>query len=157
MLHQAITKRLIGLRPKSRDTHVAIAINPDRTLLILKVDSNVFKGRGTTLKLKLKNFRSEDDVKVTLMFGAANLAERQNLLWKDEHDIKDVALKTAEAFKMVMKDNLLLAELGTLIPFSPHSPNNDSAQAARVSRASTDDPLTRDLLKGKGKDWGVDG
>lgn len=150
-------KRLIGLRPKSKDTHVAIAINPDKTGVILKVDSNVFKGRGTTLKLSLKKFGGEREIKNTLMFAAANLAERQNLLWKDEHDIREVALKAAEAWDMLSKDNLLLAEIGTLIPFAPHSPDNDPALAARVSRASTDDPLTRDLLKGKGKDWGVEG
>lgn len=149
-------RRLIGIKPKSKDTHVAIAINRDKTGVILKVDSNVFKGRGTTLKLNLKKFRSERDIKNTLMFAAANLAERQNLLWKDEHNIREVALKTAEAWDMVMKDNLLLAELGTMVPFSPHSPVRDDPQAARVSRASTDDPLTRDLIKGKGKDWGVE-
>lgn len=149
-------RRLIGIKPKSKDTHVAIAINPEKTGVILKVDSNVFKGRGTTLKLNLKKFANERAIKDTLMFAAANLAERQNLLWRDEHDVKEVALKTADAWDRLMKDNLLLSELGTLVPFSPHSPTRDAAQAARVSRASLDDPLTRDLLKGKGKDWGVD-
>lgn len=148
-------RRLIGIKPRSKDTHVAIAINNDRTLVILKVDSNSLKGRGTTIKVRLKDLGDERSIKNHLMFAAAQLAERQNILWKDEHDIREVAMKTAEAWNMMMKDHLLLAEIGTLVPFSPHSPDNDPAQAARVSRASEDDPLTRDILKGKGSKWGL--
>lgn len=147
--------RLVGIKQRSKDTHVAIAINQDRTLVILKVDSNHLKGRGTTIKIKLKQLGDERSIKTHLMFAAAQLAERQNILWKDDHDIREVAMKAAEAWDMLMKDHKLLAEIGTLIPFSPHSPTRDPAQAARVSRASEDDPLTRDLLKGKGAKWGL--
>jgi hypothetical protein len=90
------------------------------------------------------------------MFGAAKLAERQNLLWKDDHDLSEVAHKAAEAWNAIMKDNKLLHGFGTLTPYSAHSPGNDEKPADRVSRASQDDPLTRDIGKGRTKEWGID-
>lgn len=149
-------QKLLGFRkPKSKDTHVAIAINPDRTGLVLKIDSNVLKGRGTVLRLALKG-KSEKEIKTALMFGAASIAARQNELWKDQHDIKEVQLKAAEAWYAVLKDNKLIHGIGTLTPYSAYSPGNEDKPADRVSRASADDPLTRDMLKGKNKDWGLD-
>lgn len=148
--------KLLGFRrPKSKDTHVAIAINPDRTGLVLKIDSNVLKGRGTILRLSLRG-KSEKEIKKALMFGAASIAQRQNELWRDDHDIKEVQLKAAEAWYAVLKDNKLIHGIGTLTPYSGYSPGNEAKPADRVSRASADDPLTRDLLKGKNKDWGID-
>lgn len=148
--------KLLGFKRQSKDTHVAIAISPDRTGLILKVDSNVLKGRGTVLRMKL-NRESESNIKIKLMFGAAKLAERQNQLWKDNHDLSQVALKAAEVWREILLDNKLSAELGTMIPFAPHSPGFDADQAQRVSRASEVDPLTKDMAKGRTKEWGVDG
>jgi hypothetical protein len=149
----SMTRRF--LRPKSKDTHVAIAINSDRTGLVLKVDSNALKGRGTVLRLKLER-KSEKEIKTALMFGAASLAMRQNELWKDNHDIKEVQLKAAEAWYAICKDNKLVHGLGTLVPYAAYSPGNEDKPADRVSRASADDPLTRDIIKGKNKDWGLD-
>lgn len=150
--------KLLGFKkPVSTDTHVAIAISPDRTGLILKVDSNKFKGRGTVLRARLREWGGEDDIRIRLMFGAAKLAERQNVLWKDNHDLSEVARKAAEAWRAVLKDNKLSHEIGTLIPYAAHSPTRDEKLADRVSRASEDDPLTKDLSKGKLKEWGIDG
>jgi len=144
------------LRPKSKDTHVAIAISQDRTSLVLKVDSNALKGRGSIQRFNLKSLGSETAIKRVLMISSAMLAQRQNELWKDNHDIKEVQLKTAEAWYAVLKDNKLMHGFGTLTPYSAYSPGNEDKPADRVSRASADDPLTRDLLKGKSKDWGLD-
>lgn len=148
--------KLLGFRrPPNKDTHVAIAISPDKTGLILKVDSCVLKGRGTVLRMKLKG-KNEDEIKTALMFGASSIAQRQNTLWKDDHDLKEVALKAAEAWYAIQKDNKLLHGIGTMVPFAPHSPGNDAEIAQRVSRSSEADPLTKDMAKGKTREWGLD-
>lgn len=149
-------KLLAFRKPKSKDTHVAIAISPDKTTLVLKVDSNVLKGRGSVQRFSLKKLGDERAIKRVLMISSAMLAQRQNELWKDNHDIKEVQLKAIEAWNAVLMDNKLMHGFGTMTPYSAYSPGNEDKPADRVSRASADDPLTRDLLKGKGKDWGLD-
>lgn len=143
-------------KPKSKDTHVAIAISADRTNIILKVDSNVLKGRGSVQRFSLKKLGGEAAIKRVLMISSAMLAQRQNELWKDNHDIKEVQLKAIESWNAILKDNKLIHGFGTLTPYSAYSPGNEDKPADRVSRASADDPLTRDLLRGKGSDWGLD-
>ena len=133
------------------DAGVLCRINSAGKLQV-KVTSAVLAGRGTVYTLHQAGKLSEIQRRQAVMKVAALMSVRQNELYGDNHDPEEVMRKADDALARLMKDARPVAAVGLFTTFQPLGTDAPGKKTSEiVSRMSEDDPLTRDLLKGK--DW----
>lgn len=131
------------------DAGVKVMINQQGKLQVY-VASAVLPGRGSIYTLENAAAQSEDQRRRSVAKVAAALAMRQNDLWGDRHDPAEVIRKADNCLATVLKTGRPIAALGVFTTFAPLGANAPGKKTSEIaSRASEDDPFTRDFLRGK--------
>jgi hypothetical protein len=140
-------------RIRTDDAGVMVRIaqrRPHTGKMQVKVQSAVMTGRATVYTLHDAARLSEQKRRQAVMKVAAMIAVRQNELWGDNHDPEIVMRKADDAHVKLMRNNRPVAAIGLFTSFEPLSEKGPHKKTSEIaSRASEDDPLTKDWLKGK--------
>ena len=134
---------------KFDDAGVRVMINTAGKLQVY-LASVVLPGRGSVYTLENAASQTSEARRKSVARVAAALAMRQNDLWGDRHNPEEVIRKADSCLDKVMRTGNPVAALGVFSTFRGREKGDIAKKTSEIaSRASEDDPFTRDFLKGK--------
>lgn len=150
-MFQPLVRKKVDTLIDANKAGVKVQINQQGKMQVY-VASSVLPGRGSIMTLENAARQNDEQRRKSVAKVAALLAIRQNQLWGDKHDPAEVIRKADDCLSRVLKDGRPVAAVGLFTTFAPLGQDAPGKKTKDIaSRASEDDPFTKDFLRGK--DW----